>query len=413
MSREFPWAPGSATGIGSLPGTDVVEAVKAVFGELPDLPYLPELPARGPGADMIGRAAGLLVDMPVELYAGAWRMASHSGRDAQRTADLWERDLDALTDYTSEYTGLVKVQVAGVWTLAAALDLPIGGRMLRDAGAVRDLAASLAEGVAGHVREIAARLPGARVLLQLDEPALPAVLAGRIPTESGFSVLPPVEAAVATEAVARVVAAAGVPVVLHCCAPDAPVELAREAGAVAIAIDLDLVTDLDALGEALDAGLGLFAGAVPTGGSTAAGDAGTAPGASGTVAGGGGSAAGRRSTGGGSAGGRRSAMALGGGPTSGGRSAASGDRSWADDAPGVDGAVDGSAGAADDVPVTRMSAAAATRVRDLWRTIGFSINDLPAQVVVTPACGLARMPPAAARTITSACRQAARRLADD
>ena len=60
----FPWAPGSATGIGSLPGIDIAEAVKTVFGELP-LPYLPELPARGPGADMIGRSAGLLVDLPI------------------------------------------------------------------------------------------------------------------------------------------------------------------------------------------------------------------------------------------------------------------------------------------------------------------------------------------------------------
>ena len=31
---RFPWPPGSATGIGSLPGTDPVEAMRLVFGEL-------------------------------------------------------------------------------------------------------------------------------------------------------------------------------------------------------------------------------------------------------------------------------------------------------------------------------------------------------------------------------------------
>ena len=90
----YPWAPGSATGIGSLPGTDIGEAVATVFGELP-LPYLPELPARGPGADMIGRAAGLLVDMPVDLQPSGWRLVDHPGRDLQRTRSWLRQDLVA------------------------------------------------------------------------------------------------------------------------------------------------------------------------------------------------------------------------------------------------------------------------------------------------------------------------------
>ena len=49
-----------------MPGTDPAEAVAVVLGELPDLPHLPELPARGPGADLTGRTAALLVDLPVE-----------------------------------------------------------------------------------------------------------------------------------------------------------------------------------------------------------------------------------------------------------------------------------------------------------------------------------------------------------
>lgn len=258
----WPWPRGAATGVGSLPGTDIAEAQRVVFGELPDLPHLPELPARGPGADMIGRGAALLVDLPVELYAARWRAASRPGVDLRRALDLWERDLDQMTEQADGYQGPFKVQVAGPWTLAAGIDLPIGGRMLRDPGAVRDLTASLAEGLAGHVAQVRNRIPAASVLLQLDEPSLPAVLAGRVPTESGFSTLPAVETETAEATLRAVIEKAGVPVVVHCCAPRAPVDLIRSAGAVAVGLDLALVEDLDPLGEALDAGLGLFAGAV-------------------------------------------------------------------------------------------------------------------------------------------------------
>src|SRR5206468_11351663 len=44
-----------------------------------------------------------------------------------------------------------------------------------------------------HVAEVSRRVPGARVIVQLDEPSLLAVLAGRIPTPSGFGTVPAVE----------------------------------------------------------------------------------------------------------------------------------------------------------------------------------------------------------------------------
>lgn len=268
LAASWPWPRGAATGTGSLPGTDIAEAQRVVLGELPDLPHLPELPARGPGAEMIGRSAGLLMDLPVELYAARWRVrhgvAGRPGMDLRRTLDLLERDLDQMTEQAEGYAGPFKVQSTGPWTLAAEVDLPVGGRVLRDPGAVRDLVASLAEGLAAHVAEVRARVPGASVILQLDEPSLPAVLAGRVATESGFSVLPAVEPTTAIEQLSEVVEAAGAPVVVHCCAPDVPVGVLRSAGAAAVGLDLSLVTDLDGLGEALDAGLGLLAGAVPT-----------------------------------------------------------------------------------------------------------------------------------------------------
>ncbi|MFG1778558.1 methionine synthase [Micromonospora sp. NPDC049048] len=262
--QAWPWPAGAATGIGSLPGTDIAEAQRIVLGEFPALPHLAELPARGPGADLIGRTAGLLVELPVELYASRWRIAPRPGRDLRRARDLMERDLDQLAEQAEEYAGPIKIQAGGPLTLAASLELPIGGRMLRDPGAVRDLTGSLAEGLRGHVAAVARRLPRASVLLQLDEPSLPTVLAGRVPTESGLGAYRAMESGVAASLLRTVVEAVGVPTLVHCCAPDVPLELIRSTGAAGVALDLGLVTDLDPLGEAIDVGLGLLAGAVPT-----------------------------------------------------------------------------------------------------------------------------------------------------
>jgi hypothetical protein len=247
---DFPWRAGSATGLGSLPGTDIAEAQRVVFGELPDLPHLAELPARGPGADIIGRSAGFLVDMPVQLYTGRWQVAPRSGQDQRRTADLLERDLDQLTEQGESYAGPLKIQSAGPWTLAASIDRPIGGRLLRDAGAVRDLTDSLAEGLRRHVDDVRKRLPRAEVLLQLDEPSLPAVLAGRVPTESGLGAYRAVSSPDAATGLRTVVEAVGAPVIVHCCAPGLPLQVVRDARAAAVALDLSLLKDLDPLGEA-------------------------------------------------------------------------------------------------------------------------------------------------------------------
>jgi hypothetical protein len=255
---------GSATGIGSLPGTDIAEAQRIVLGELPDLPHLPELPERGAGADLIGRGAGFLVEMPVQVYAGTWTITSRPGKDMRRAADLLDRDLDQISEQADTFDGTFKIQAVGPWTLAASLDLAIGGRLLRDPGAVRDLTDSLAEGLRRHVANVQRRIPRATVLLQLDEPSMPAVMAGHVPTESGFGAYRAVEAANAATGLRTIVEAVGTPVVVHCCAPDVPLQVVRDAGAVAVALDLGFVSDLDPLGEAIEAGLGLFAGAVDT-----------------------------------------------------------------------------------------------------------------------------------------------------
>jgi hypothetical protein len=52
--------------------------------------------------------------------------------------------------------------------------------------------------------------------------------------------------------------------VAHCCAPGVRIEVLRDSQAAAVALDLSLLKDLDPLGEAIEAGIGLFAGAAPT-----------------------------------------------------------------------------------------------------------------------------------------------------
>ena len=257
----IPWGP--ASGIGSLPGTDPAEAVRLVVGELPNFAHLPELPARGPGADLIGRSAAFLVDLSFDLTPAGWRLVPRPGIDQRRAKEFLARDLDALHDVAAGWAGPFKVQVGGPWTLAAGLERTRGDRAVVDAGARRDLAQSLAEGITAHVAAVAARLPGAQVVVQLDEPSVPAVLQGGLPTVSGFGKLAAVEAPVVEQELAAVVAALPGPVVLHCCAPRAPLALFRAAGADALSFDLGLVQDLDAVGTAIEAGIHLLPGVVP------------------------------------------------------------------------------------------------------------------------------------------------------
>ncbi|WP_141577691.1 methionine synthase [Actinomadura sp. WMMA1423] len=262
---SYPWQAGTATGVGSYPGDDPAEALRVVLGELPELPHLPELPARGPGADLAGRTAGLLVDMPVHLEPSGWRFSDRPGRDTLRSRDHLARDLDVLEEVAGGHDGPFKIQACGPWTLAASIELRHGDRALKDPGAVRDLVASLAEGVAAHVADVRRRLPAAQVVLQLDEPGLPAALAGTVPTASGFSRLRAIEEPVAEEALRTVIEAADAYPVVHCCARNVPYGLLRGAGAKALSVDLRLVPrrDDDAVGEAIDAGIGLLLGAVP------------------------------------------------------------------------------------------------------------------------------------------------------
>lgn len=277
-----PWSPAAATGVGSLPGTVALEAARVVAGELPDLVHLVELPQRGPGADMIGRTGGLLVSVTTELgletTPGGWRMSAGLGRQMRRAASFLSEDLDALEETTQGYVGPVKCQLVGPWTFAAAVELPSGERMLRDPGAVWEVAQALAEAVRTHVREVRRRVPTAsQVIVQVDEPGLPAVLDGRVGTSSGLSSYRAVDPQEAERVLGHVLATVretGAVPAAHCCATAPPIALLRASGADAVSVDITALTPADdaAIGALLESGHDLLAGCIPSIGDGRLGD---------------------------------------------------------------------------------------------------------------------------------------------
>lgn len=265
MISDLHLPPATATGVGSMPGTDAREAARVGTEAPHGLPFLPELPARGPGADMIGRSAGLLAELYARLEPSGWRFADHPGRDTRRARSWLREDLDALEEFTQGYEGPLKLQAVGPWTLAASVQTRHGEAALGDAGACRDMAGSLTEGLAAHLADVRRRVPGAQPVLQLDEPSLTAVLGGRVRTASGYRTYRAADRAVVEQTLRELIAAAGVPVVVHSCAPDVPFGLLRAAGAAGVSFDFALLTerDWDAVGEAAEAGTALLAGVVP------------------------------------------------------------------------------------------------------------------------------------------------------
>jgi hypothetical protein len=110
-------------------------------------------------------------------------------------------------------------------------------------------------------------LPDIEPLVQLDEPMLPAVLAGTIANASGLSrhraIEPPEVSGALIYTVDRL---ASTPIAVHCCAARPPVELLRSAGPSGVLVDIDQLSraDWDDIGASLVAGVWIGMGALPT-----------------------------------------------------------------------------------------------------------------------------------------------------
>jgi len=259
-----------ASGVGSWPGTAPRQAAEVVVGELAGaLAHIVELPARGVGADMLGRAGALLIDLAIDTVPRGYRIAARPGAVTRRAVSMLNEDMDALEE-AWETAGLrggervVKVQAPGPITLAAGLELANGHRAITDSSAVRDLAASLAEGVAAHRAALARRLD-TPVAVQFDEPSLPAALAGQLTGVTALSPVAALDEAVAGALLDGCVAAAGADVVLHSCAPELPWDLLQRSTINAISVDAGTLraADLDGIAAFVESGRTVVLGVVP------------------------------------------------------------------------------------------------------------------------------------------------------
>lgn len=252
------------TGIGSMPGEDSLSSARWV-SDLWSLPHLPELPARGPWTAMLGRAASMLVDLPVDLQPRGWRLVDRPGQDLRRAQRFLASDIDAFEEALVGYRGPVKFQVAGPWTLIANLFTQKDRPVLIDASACRDVAQSLAAGVMEQISRLKAMEGVDHVVVQVDEPSIAGVLSGaggtllsaprvpdRVEIESLWQHL--------IDAIHGESATAG----LHICATHPPLEMATGFDL----LSLPIAIGPEPIAPWLDAGKSIWFGVVPSQEST-------------------------------------------------------------------------------------------------------------------------------------------------
>lgn len=246
-----------------MPGEDFTAIARFVIDTFGDdgIVFVPELPDRGAPSAMIGRTAGLL-PLPVDLQPAGWRLAPGEGMDQRRARLALRTDLDLLEELLAGQDVRVKQQVTGPLTLAASIERPRGDKVLSDHGARRELSEALAASLVDHVAELRRRFTG-ELVIQVDEPAINAVMDGRVPTASGFGRHRSVDAPLADALLKPVVEAirsAGATPVVHSCAPDVPVALLAGVGFDAIAFDVTLAKPADVWAEVFEDGTDLWFG---------------------------------------------------------------------------------------------------------------------------------------------------------
>ena len=228
-----------------MPGTSIAEAADIIMGET-ELPAIPQLPQRGLGSDAVGRTASMLEALSIDRGPRSWRMTARPQLLTRRAWDRLERDLDEVQEVWGESVPRVKVQALGPWSLAASIELSDGHRVLTDRGAFAELADALRHGLRAHADDVARRFHG-EVVVQLDEPLLADIVAGRIPGTTDFDTIPAVPDEVALDLLQSFDVDYLYAPPLWSLAPAAPTFLTDFRG-------LDTPRHLDGLGEHLNAG---------------------------------------------------------------------------------------------------------------------------------------------------------------
>ncbi|WP_151549037.1 MULTISPECIES: hypothetical protein [Corynebacterium] len=179
-----------AYSVGPMPGLSLIDAASVIAGETGDHRSIPQLPQRGIGSDAIGRTASLFEGLQVSRGPRSWRMDARPQIASRRILDRTERDLDELEScWGTGVGGVIKEQIVGPWSLAASIELSNGQLLLRDPGAMRDLSASLHEGITRHIAELRRRYY-ASVWLQIDEPLLAPILRGTLTPATTLDPIP-------------------------------------------------------------------------------------------------------------------------------------------------------------------------------------------------------------------------------
>lgn len=170
----------SFVGLGPMPGINPHKAAEIIIGECLDGHVaLPQLPARGLGADLIGRTAVLMADLNVDRGARSWKIAGRAGRLQSRARDFLARDIDACEEMWATSPQLVRLVAAGPWTMAASVETAGGRLVATDHGAVSYFAESLAAGLIFQAADVRRRFDCAVEVL-LVEPMLSAVARGTV-----------------------------------------------------------------------------------------------------------------------------------------------------------------------------------------------------------------------------------------
>jgi len=178
------------SGLGPVPGESVSEAAKVIAGECGLAAFVPILSQRGPGADPVGRTAGLLSrvssDFGIVTVPSGWRLSGSPGRDMVRARSFLSADFDALEEQFQGFTGSLTMSIVGPVSWAGAVEGPRGEKLIRDHGALRDISIALSDVVAETAVDLSRRFSGATLTIQIDEPLVMPATSGAIPTASAF-----------------------------------------------------------------------------------------------------------------------------------------------------------------------------------------------------------------------------------